>query len=91
MEFDVSLIGYLAGICSAISQFPQALKVIKTKETSSISPLMYSLLTLGVVLWFIYGILLINFPMIIANGISLIPAFYILFITFRNKLKANRN
>jgi len=52
MEFDVSVIGYLAGFCSAVSQFPQALKVIKSGDTASISPLMYSLLTLGVFLWF---------------------------------------
>ncbi len=88
MEFDVSVIGYLAGFCSAVSQFPQALKVIKSGDTASISPLMYSLLTLGVFLWFYYGILLQNYPMIIANGIGLIPSVYILYITFRNKLKA---
>jgi len=88
MEFDVSVIGYLAGFCSAVSQFPQALKVIKSGDTASISPLMYSLLTLGVFLWFYYGILLQNYPMIIANGIGLIPSLYILYITFRNKLKA---
>ncbi|MBP6610645.1 MAG: SemiSWEET transporter [Paludibacter sp.] len=90
MEFNVSVIGYLAGICSAISQFPQALRIIKTGDTASISPLMYSLLTLGVLLWFYYGILLHNSPMIIANGIGLIPSIYILYITFRNKLKANK-
>jgi len=88
MEFDVSVIGYLAGFCSAVSQFPQALKVIKSGDTASISPLMYSLLTLGVFLWFYYGILLQNYPMIIANGIGLVPSIYILYITFRNKLKA---
>lgn len=84
MTFDITIVGYLAGFCSAVAQFPQAYKVIKTKDTHSISLGMYSIMTLGVIFWFIYGILLYNMPMILANGIALIPSLYTLYITIQN-------
>ncbi len=91
MTFDISIVGYIAGVCSAISQFPQALKVIKTRDTHSISPWMYSILTVGVFFWLLYGILLNNLPMILPNGIGLIPSLYILYITFQNIYRKKTN
>ena len=91
MNFDITIIGYLAGICTAVAQFPQAYKVYKTKETSSISLPMYSIMTLGIIFWFAYGLLLSNLPMILANGICLIPSFYTLFVAIRNAIKEKNN
>ena len=90
IEFNISLVGYAAGICSAICQFPQAYKVFKTKDTHSISIGMYMTMTLGVILWFCYGILLKDWPMILANGVGLIPSIYTLILTLRNNKKAKR-
>jgi MtN3 and saliva related transmembrane protein len=87
MTFDIVLIGYIAGFCTAVAQFPQALKVIKTGNTESISLGMYLIMTLGIFFWFLYGILIPNFPMILANGICLLPSVYILYITIRNLIK----
>jgi MtN3 and saliva related transmembrane protein len=87
MTFDIVIIGYLAGFCTATAQFPQALKVIKTGETKSISMGMYSIMTFGILCWFLYGVLLQNLPMILANGVCLIPSLYILYITIRNILR----
>jgi len=84
MHFDISIIGYLAGICTAIAQFPQAYKVWKTGDTHSISLVMYSVMTLAIILWFVYGILLPALPMILANGVCIIPSLYIIFVTVRN-------
>lgn len=87
MTFDIVIIGYLAGFCTAMAQFPQALKVIKTGDTQSISVGMYSIMTFGILLWFAYGVALHNLPMILANGVCLIPSFYVLVITIRNIIK----
>jgi MtN3 and saliva related transmembrane protein len=84
MTFDIVIIGYLAGISTAIAQFPQAYKIIKTGDTQSISLGMYVIMSIGILLWFVYGILLQNWPMILANGVCLVPSFYILCITLRN-------
>jgi MtN3 and saliva related transmembrane protein len=88
MNFDIVIVGYLAGFCTAVAQFPQAWKVIRTNDTRSISLGMYVIMTLGILFWFIYGILIPDLPMIIANGVCLIPSVYILFITIRNLNKA---
>jgi len=90
MAFDIVVIGYFAGFCTAIAQFPQAIKVIKTNDTKSISLGMYFIMTLGITLWFLYGVLLKNLPMIIANGVCLIPSVYILYITIRNLIKSKK-
>lgn len=88
MTFDIVIIGYIAGFCTATAQFPQAVKVIKTGDTQSISIGMYAIMTFGILMWFLYGVFLANFPMILANGVCLIPSLYILYITFRNILKS---
>ena len=90
MTFDIVIIGYIAGFCTAVAQFPQALKVIKSGNTQSISIGMYLIMTLGIFFWFLYGVLLSNFPMILANGVCLIPSLYILFITIRNTYKTKQ-
>lgn len=90
MNFDVSLVGYFAGFCTAVAQFPQAYKVYKTRDTHSISLGMYATMTLGVFLWLIYGILIHDWPMILANGIGLIPSTFNLVITFQNIVRERK-
>ena len=90
MNLDVSVIGYLAGFCTAVAQFPQAYKVYRTKDTRSISLGMYAIMTFGVFLWLIYGILIQDWPMMFANGIGLIPCTFNLIITFQNVFRERK-
>jgi MtN3 and saliva related transmembrane protein len=55
MQFSVETVGYLAAFCTTCSFLPQALLTIRTKDTESLSFGMYSLFTLGVILWLVYG------------------------------------
>lgn len=87
MTFDIVIFGYIAGFCTAVAQFPQAYKVIKTGDTQSISLGMYVIMTFGILFWFIYGLLIPDLPMILANGVCLVPSIYILFITIRNNYR----
>jgi MtN3 and saliva related transmembrane protein len=80
----IRIIGFIAAFCTTISFLPQAIRTIKTKDTSGISKRMYSLFTLGVLLWLIFGIYTTNWPIIIANAITLILSSVILMV----KLKA---
>jgi MtN3 and saliva related transmembrane protein len=73
-----TIIGLLAAISTTSSFLPQAIKTIRTKNTSGISLGMYSIFSFGTFLWFIYGIMGIDWPIIIANGITLIFACVIL-------------
>jgi len=84
--FDTTtIIGLIAAFCTTLSFLPQALQTIKTKDTSGISLSMYSLFTFGTVLWFIFGIMSTNYPIMIANGITLVLALIILTYKIRYK------
>ena len=75
-----SYLGYFAAFCTTMAFIPQALKVYKTKHTKDISLGMFSLLIAGFILWLWYGILIISYPIIMANAITIVIAIYI-FIT----------
>lgn len=90
MTFQIVIVGYMAAVCSAIAQFPQAYKIIRTGDTRSISLGMYSIMTLGIFFWLVYGLLIPDLPMIVANFICLIPSVFILFITIRNSNKIKK-
>ncbi|KAB8037971.1 glutathione synthetase [Silvanigrella paludirubra] len=83
-------IGYLAAILTTFSFLPQAIKTIKTKCTKGISIVMYSMFTIGVFFWLVYGILIKDYVIIFAESITFLFAFIILFITFIEFYKENR-
>jgi len=84
MEIN-TIIGLAAAVCTTFSFLPQAIKVIKTKQTMHLSLAMYSIFTTGVLLWLIYGISVNDIPLIIANSITLIFALTILIMKIRYK------
>ena len=57
---------------------PQAWKIIKTRDTSSISTRMYVLTVVGFTLWLTYGIMLGSLPLMAANGVCLALSAFIL-------------
>ena len=77
-------IGYLAAACTSMSFLPQAIKVIKTNDTESLSIGMYSVFTFGVLCWLLYGLLLTDWPMIIANVITFTLAGIILVLKIKH-------
>ena len=66
-----TLIGVLAAIGSTVSFFPHAVKIIRSRDTRSISVGMYALTVTGFALWTSYGGLLEQWPLIGANAICL--------------------
>ena len=77
-EFLMKNLGYIAGFFTTIAFFPQVIKVWSTKSTKDISIWMFLIFTTGVLLWLIYGLLIINYSLIIANTITLILSISIL-------------
>ena len=81
-------LSYIAAICTTCAFVPQAVKVIATKETAGISLGMYSLFTVGVLLWSIYGIWAGEVAVAAANIVTLLFAATILGYIMRNLLHA---
>ncbi len=68
----ITIVGLVAACFTTFSFIPQAMKIMREKETRDLSLLMCLSLETGIFLWFIYGMLLKNLPIILANGITLI-------------------
>jgi len=79
----ITLLGLIAGLFTTLSFLPQAVKIIKTKEAGDISVFMYIFLECGLSLWFVYGILIKSFPLMLANGMALLLSSIILILTIR--------
>lgn len=81
----IEVLGYFAAFCTTISFLPQTIKTIKTKDTSGLSLSMYSLFFIGVGSWFIYGFVISNYPLMIANGITILLSGIILMMKLKYK------
>lgn len=79
----ITIVGTLAAILTTTAMFPQALKIIRSRDVRSISLLMYITNTLGIVFWFIYGVLLSNVILIVTNIVAFIPAITIVVLKIR--------
>ncbi len=80
----ITIIGFLAALCTTSSFLPQVIKTIKIKETKDISFLMYAILIAGVLLWIIYGILKQDVPVIVANIITFVLATTVLILKIKH-------
>ena len=67
----VDIVGSLAAVLTTVSFLPQAWHSFKTKDVSGVSLGMYSVFTVGVALWLVYGLLLRAWPIVVANVITL--------------------
>jgi len=79
----IDLLGYAAGILVVISLLPQAVKSWKTKKTRDISLLRYIIYTIGLILWIVYAIIIVNGPVVLMNTIGLILALFILLMKLK--------
>jgi len=67
-----SIIGLIAGLLTTGAFLPQIIKTIRTKDTKAISLSMYIVYVVGVLIWFVYGIMLGEIAIIITNIFSLL-------------------
>jgi len=71
-DLYLNILGFVAGSLTAISQLPQVIKVVKSKNTQSISLWTYIILSIGISLWLVYGIMSNDLPLILANSITIV-------------------
>jgi len=75
--------GGLAGILTTVSFLPQVYKTWKTKSTDSLSLPMLLMMTVGILLWAIYGVMLNSMSMIISNVITFVSASLLVYFKLR--------
>jgi MtN3 and saliva related transmembrane protein len=77
-------VGIMAGILCTISFIPQVYIVVKTRNTKDLSLITFSTFAVGVFLWFLYGVLINEKPIIIANLATLIMIIVIIIMKIKH-------
>ena len=67
----IDVIGATGAALTTLCWLPQALKVIREKETRALSLPATAAFTLGLALWLIYGLAIGDWPLIGSNAVTL--------------------
>jgi len=62
----------MAGTITTISMLPQVIKIWKSKSAKDISLGMFSIFSVGILLWIFYGFSINSLPVVIANVVTFI-------------------
>lgn len=68
---DFAAVGYIAGTLTTLSFVPQVLRALRTRRTDDISWGWLAIFQCGVVLWLVYGLVLRDWPIILANLVTM--------------------
>lgn len=83
IPFSADTLGFVAATCTTIAFIPQVLLVWRRRSGDGVSAGMYAILTLGVALWLCYGLMTDAWPVIIANGVTLLLVIAVLLMKWR--------
>jgi MtN3 and saliva related transmembrane protein len=78
-----TLIGLLDAACTTGSFLPQVIRAWRTRSTRDVSALMFILLVTGNALWLLYGALIGDLPLVVANLITITLVAIILALKLR--------
>lgn len=80
-------IGSMAAVLTTISFVPQVIHSYRKRDLSGVSLSMYSIFTLGVGLWLLYGVIKQDWPLILANSITFCLAAIVLGLKIQQSFK----
>jgi MtN3 and saliva related transmembrane protein len=66
-----AFVGRFAAACTTSSFLPQVIKAWRTRSTRDVSTCMFTLLVTGNAVWLLYGALIGDLPLVVANLITL--------------------
>jgi MtN3 and saliva related transmembrane protein len=81
----IQFLGLVAGACTTIAFLPQVFKTWKSRSAKDLSLSMFTIFSLGVALWLVYGLMMNDLPIIAANLITLMLASTLLIFKFKYK------
>ena len=82
----ISNIDFLAAVLTTFSFLPQAIMTLRTRKADEISMTMYLMLNVGIVCWLVYGLVINDAAIILANSATLLFSLPILLVKGSNKL-----
>lgn len=84
----VEILGYVAAFLTTLSFLPQAIQTLRTQDTEALSLGMYGIFSFGVFLWLVYGLIINNWPIVVANAITFVLAGLIFVLKLKAVVKA---
>ncbi len=81
----IEILGLVAGTITSITFVPQVIKIWQTKSAKDLSTAMLLLLMLGVVLWLIYGLVVMSASIIYTNSMVLLMSLVMLYFKLKFK------
>jgi len=79
----LTTLGLTAGFCTTIAFIPQVVKTWRTRSTKDISLAMLTVYLAGILLWLLYGVLLGDVPIMLANAATSVLAASVLYFKLR--------
>ena len=89
---STTLLGLCAGTLTTLSFVPQVVKCWQRRSAEDLSVTMLLTFTGGVTLWTVYGVMMGSWPIVVANGTTLLLAFTLIAmkVVFRPAYKPRR-
>ena len=84
---NIEIVGLVAATLTTAAFLPQVYKTWKTKDVSGLSLPMFSMFFVGIILWFIYGLYIDSLSLILANGITVVSCFLLIFFKLKYEKK----
>lgn len=78
-----AILGFAAGLFTTIAFIPQLTRIWKTRSARDISLPAFATFTVGVALWFLYGVATGELPIILWNLVTLLLSLAILVMKIR--------
>jgi len=75
----ITILGLFAACLTTGALIPQVVKTWRTRSTHDLSIGMFSMIFTGTICWFIYGMLVVDIPIIFANGLACLFSSVILY------------
>jgi MtN3 and saliva related transmembrane protein len=69
---NLDILGLVATCFTTSSFFPQVITTWRTRDVSGISLPTYLIITIGLALWLVYGLLRGDLPLIVANAVMVV-------------------
>lgn len=83
----IEIIGFIAAFLTTAAFLPQVYKTWKTKDVSGLSLPMLLMFFVGIVLWLVYALFINSPSMIVANTITIISAFFLIYFKIKYSKK----
>ncbi len=80
---EIDLLGFAAGTLTTCAFWPQLQKTWVSKSAGDVSMGMLAIFSSGVCLWFLYGLVLQSWPIILTNFVTLLLTGAILVLKLR--------